>query len=177
MQKLAIPATCLTPHPCHLKPTNQTKSIDHRLPTNVVPPKPKPRIGQGRAGLRRKPRMAPPIKLPKPLQMPVAPKPTLTPRTVQPLTDSEIQSQQHKPAVLLPHIQQVPASPKHPLETKISHGIMPPYHEPFVRPPPRPPGVPYTRDNRKNLFDEDTDRKINFEENSPFPGGHNFKNI
>ena len=61
------------------------------------------------AGLRKKPRMAPPINLPKPLQMPVAPKPTLTPRTVPPLTESEVQSQagilphQHRPEVpLLP---------------------------------------------------------------------------
>ena len=46
-EKIAIPATCLTLPPHHLKPTNQTKSIDHRPPTNVVPPK--PRIGQGRS--------------------------------------------------------------------------------------------------------------------------------
>ena len=132
---------------------------------------PKPRIGQGRVGLRRKPRMAPPINLPKPLQTPVAPKPTLTPRTVQPLTDSEVQLHQHKLAAPLPPIQQVPTSQKQPLETKNSCRSMPPYHEPFVRPPPRPLNVPYTRDNRKDVFHEDTNRKIDFEEKPPFQEG------
>ena len=48
---------------------------------------------------------------------------------------------------------------------------MPPYHEPFVSLPSRPPDIPYTRDNRKDLFDEDMDMKIDFEENSPFQEG------
>ena len=48
---------------------------------------------------------------------------------------------------------------------------MSPYHEPFVRPPLRPPDIPYARDNRKDILDEDMDRKTDFEENSPFPGG------
>ena len=72
-------------------------------------------------------------------------------------------------------MQQVPTNPKQPLETKISCRIMPPYHEPFVRPPPRPPDIPYARDNRKDLLNEDTDRKIDFEENSHFQEGIIFK--
>ena len=93
-QKLATPDIHLTISPCHLKPTNQTELVDHRSPINAVPPKPKYRNGQGRAGIRRKPRMAPPITMPKPLQMSVAPIPTLAPRTVQPLANSEVQSQE-----------------------------------------------------------------------------------
>ena len=41
----------------------------------------------------------------------------------------------------------------------------------FVRPPPRFPDVPYTRDNWKDLFDDDMDRKIDFEEISSFQEG------
>ena len=46
-----------------------------------------------------------------------------------------------------------------------------PYHEPFVRPPPRPPDVTAMKDNRKDLSDIDMDRKIKFEENSPHQEG------
>ena len=171
-QKLTVPATCLPP--CHSRPTNQTHSKDQGLPTNDVPPIPKPRIGQGRAGIRRQPRIALPINIPKPLQTPEAPIPTHAPRTQQPLTDSEVQSQarilpqQHRPAAPLVPIQQVPTSQKQPSETTISHRTSPPYHEPFVRPPPRPPDVPCARDNRKDLSDEDMDREVDFEENSSF---------
>ena len=46
-----------------------------------------------------------------------------------------------------------------------------PYHEPFLRPPPRPPDETATEDNRKDLQDLDMDRKIEFEENSPHQEG------
>ena len=96
---------------------------------------------------------------------------------MQPLTNSKVQSQagtlpqQHRPAAPLPLIQQVPASQTQPLEPKIDCETIPPYLEPFIRPPPRPPDTPYARDNRKDLSSEDTDRKIDFEENSPFQEG------
>ena len=49
--------------PTHsIPPTNPTQPINKGLPTHPIP---KPRIGQGRAGLRRKIRTNQPIPLPK----------------------------------------------------------------------------------------------------------------
>ena len=47
---------------CGIPPTNQTQPVDKGPPTHPIP---KPRIGQGRAGLRRKNRTNQPIPLPK----------------------------------------------------------------------------------------------------------------
>ena len=71
---VAIPTTCPTPPMHHLRPTHQTQSTDQRLPTNVVPPIPKPRMGQGRAGISRKPNITPPIS------KPISPIPTPAPK-------------------------------------------------------------------------------------------------
>ena len=48
---------------------------------------------------------------------------------------------------------------------------MPPYPDPFLRPPPRPPDVTDLKDTRKDLLDLDMDRNIDFEENSPYQEG------
>ena len=47
----------------------------------------------------------------------------------------------------------------------------PPYCNPYVRPPPRPPDVTYLVDSQKDLLDTDIDRKVDIEENSPFQEG------
>ena len=136
---------------------------------------PKPRIGQGRAGIRRKPKVTPPI--PKTTQKPTLPMPVTTPKTVQPLTEPVTQSQdsilpQHYvPTAPHPLVSPAPASITQPIESIIDHRPIPPYHEPFVRPPPRPPDVTAMKDNRKDLSDIDTDRKTEFEENSPHQEG------
>ena len=57
-------------------------------------------------------------------------------------------------------IQPTPASTTQPLEPRIDHRPIPLYHEPFVRPPPRPPDVTAVKDSRKDLLDLDMDRKI-----------------
>ena len=62
------------PPTCHLRPIHHIPHTDQRLPTNALPPVPKPRIGQGRAGIRRKPQVASPI--PKVIQTPTLPMPT-----------------------------------------------------------------------------------------------------
>ena len=49
------PVECPTPPNCHLRPVHHTPHTDQRLPISTVPPIHKPRIGQGRAGIRRKP--------------------------------------------------------------------------------------------------------------------------
>ena len=50
-QRLVAPTMHPTPPPHHTRPMHQTQPIDQGLPTNVVPPIPKPKIGQGRAGI------------------------------------------------------------------------------------------------------------------------------
>ena len=68
--------TAITPvaHPIppshHLRPVHHSPSTDQRLTTNAVL-LPKPRVGQGRAGIRRKVKVTPPI--PKPIQTPNPP--------------------------------------------------------------------------------------------------------
>ena len=61
-------------------PTNKTLPIDKGLPMDNKPPIPKPRIGQGRAGIRRKARVILPIQTPAP------PIPTPSPRAVSTTT-------------------------------------------------------------------------------------------
>ena len=94
------------------------------------------------------------------------------PRTVLPLTEPVTQSQdsilpQHQvPTVTKPLIQPTPASITQPLEPRMDPRPIPPYHESFLRPPPRPPDVTAVKENRKDLQDLDMDRKNEFEENS-----------
>ena len=105
-KSVASPTACLTPPTHHSRPTHQTQSTDQKPPKSVVPPLPKPRIGQGRAGIRRKPKITQPIQ--KPIQTPTPPMPTPAPRTVQPLSEPITQSeestspQHHVPTVLPP---------------------------------------------------------------------------
>ena len=99
------------------------------------------------------------------------------PRTVLSLTEPGTQSQdsilpQHQvPTATKPLIQPTPASITQPLEARIDPRPIPPYHEPFLRPPPRPPDVTAVKDSRKDLQDLDMDSKIEFEENSSHQEG------
>ena len=135
----------------------------------------KPRIGQDRAGIRRKTKITLPI--PKTIQKPTLSMPVLTPRTAQPLTEPVAQSQEsilpqcQVPTALQPIVPPVPASITQPIESILDHRPILPYHEPFVRPPPRTPDVTAVKDNRKDLSDIDMDRNIEFEENSPHQEG------
>ena len=54
---------------------------------------------------------------------------------------------------------------------KIQHRPSPQYHDPYTRPPPRPPDVTDPLDSQKDLSDNDLDRNIDIEENSPFQEG------
>ena len=58
-----------------------------------------------------------------------------------------------------------------PIGPKIQHRPSPPYHDPYSRPPPRPPDVTNSIDSLKDLLDNDLDRKVDIEENSPFQEG------
>ena len=165
--------TCPTPPaPLHTRPTHHTQPMDQGLPKNVVQSIPKPRIGQG---IRRKPMVSLPI--PKPIQTPVHPIPTPSPRAVQSLPEPVVQSQErtlpqhHVPTVPVSIIQPTPASITQPVRPRVEHRSIPPYHEPLLRPPPRSPDATGVKDNRKDLLDLDTDRNIAFEENLPYQEG------
>ena len=54
---------------------------------------------------------------------------------------------------------------------KIQHRPSPPYYDPQARPPPRPPDITDPLDSQKDLLDNDSDQKIEIEENSPFQEG------
>ena len=84
-KSVAVPIACQIPLACHLRPTHHTPSTDQRPPTNAVPTLAKPRIGQGRAGIRRKPKVT--LSIPKPIQMPTPPISMPAPRTVQQLPE------------------------------------------------------------------------------------------
>ena len=66
-----------------MPPIDRTLPIDKGLHTVIKPPIPNPRIGQRRAGIRRKPRLIMPTQTP--IQRPAPPKPTPAPKSVQSL--------------------------------------------------------------------------------------------
>ena len=53
----------------------------------------------------------------------------------------------------------------------MQHRPSPPYHDPYARPPPRPPDVTNPTDSWQDLLDNDLDSNVDIEENSPFQEG------
>ena len=97
-------------------------------------------------------------------------------KTALPLPEPFIQSQvnvqpQHIPLPLSQHQQVDPTCIIQKIGPKIQHRPPPPYHDPYARPPPRPPDVTDPLDSWKDLLDNDSDRKLEIEENSPFQEG------
>ena len=125
--------------------------------------------------MRRKVRTNQPIPLPE--EMLAQPIQTPTPKEAPSLSEPIVQSQesvqpQHHIPIPLPHHQVVhPTCIMQPISPKIQHRPTPPYHNPYVRPPPRPPDVTNSIDNWKDLLDTDIDRNVDIEENSPFQEG------
>ena len=155
----------------NIPPTHTTQPINKGPPTHPIP---KPRIGHGRAGLRRKVKSSLPIASPHPL--PVQPITEHDLRTAMPLPEPTNQSQSHVQSQLWPR----QSSQHHPIDPtqipqqigpKIQHRPTPSYHDPFSRPPPKPPDISDPLDNWKDLLDNDSDRKLEIEENSPFQEG------
>ena len=73
-----------------------------------------------------------------------------------------------------------PLSQHHPIDSihipqrigpKIQHRPTPSYHDPYARPPPKPPDTSDPLDSWKDLLDNDLDRRIEIEENLPFQEG------
>ena len=159
--------------PMHsIPPTNVAQPVDKGPPTHPIP---KPRIGQGRAGLKRKIKTNQPIPLPK--WMLAQPIPTPAPKEALSLPESIVKSQenvQSQYCIPIPLPQHQPVDPTYiiqPLGPKIQHRQSPPYHNPCVRPPPRPPDVTNLIHSQKDLLETDLDRKVDIEENSPFQDG------
>ena len=93
-----------------------------------------------------------------------------------PLPESNTQSQvdalpQHVPIPLPQHQLVDPTCIIPWIGPKIQHRPSPPYHDPYARPPPRPPDVTDPIDSWKDLLDNDLDRNVDIEENSPFQEG------
>ena len=94
-------------------------------------------------------------------------------KTVMPLPELTGQSQ----SCIQPQIMPRPFSQHQPVDPmciiqqigpKIQHRPSPPYHDLYARPPPKPPDITNPLDSQKDLLDNDSDRKVEIEENSPF---------
>ena len=68
-------------------------------------------------------------------------------------------------------IQPTPADTTLLLKSRLETRPVPPYPQPFFRPPPRPPDETIIKDCWKDLQNFDLDRKVEFEENSPHQEG------
>ena len=97
-------------------------------------------------------------------------------RTVMPLPEPTNQLQSHVQSQILPR----PLSQHHPIDPthipqqigpKIQHRPTPSYPNPYAKPPPKPPDISDPLDSWKDLLDNDLDRKVEIEENSPFQEG------
>ena len=159
--------------PMHsIPPTTLTQPVDKGLPTHPIP---KPRIGQGRTGLKRNIRTNQPISSPKwmlaqPIQTP-APKKALS--LPEPTVHSQegVQPQHHMPIPLTQYQLVEPTCIMQPIGPKIQHRPSPLYHNLYARPPPRPSDVTNSIDSWKDLSKIDLDRKVDIEENAPFQEG------
>ena len=147
------------------------QTVNKGMPTHSIP---KPRIGQGRARLRRKVKEPQPIASPH--LLPAHPIMEQDSRTVVPLPEPTNQSQSHMQSQILPR----PLSQHHPIDPthnpqqigpKIQHRPTPSYHDPYTRPPLKPPNISDPLDSQKDLLDNDLDRKVEIEENLLFQEG------
>ena len=133
----------------HIKPGRQ------RLVSPLMdmrPPISKPRIGQGRAGIRRKARIVQPLKTP-------------APKVMQSLLETVAQSQE---TVQTEHKSTVQRDIRQPIGPRIETRQFPSYPDPILRLPPR---LLDLKEKRGDFSDLDTDRNIDFEENSPYQEG------
>ena len=159
----------------HMQPGKQKsfpiQTVNKGMPTHPIP---RPRIGHGRAGLRRK--VKAPLPIASPHLLPVQPITEHDSRTAVPLPEPTNQLQSHVQSQILPR----PLSQHHLIDPthipqqigpKIQHRPTPSYHDPYARPPPKPPDISDPLDGRKDLLDNDSDRKVEIEENSPFQEG------
>ena len=91
----------------------------------------------------------------------------------EPITQSQVNvhPQYHMPIPLPQHQLVDPTCIVQPIGPKIQHRPSPPYHDPYSRPPPRPPDITDPTDSWKDLLYNDLDRNVDIEEKSPFQEG------
>ena len=92
-------------------------------------------------------------------------------------SQKKMQPQYHIPIPLPQHQLVDPTCIIQPIGPKIQHRPSPPYHDLDARPPPRPSVITNSIDSWKDLLDTDLDRNVDIEENSPFPGRYNFRDL
>ena len=147
------------------------QTVNKEMPTHPIP---KPRIGQGRARPRRKVKGPQPITSPH--LLPAQPIVEHDSRTVMPFPEPSSQSQSHVQPQILPRSlsQHHLIDPTHipqQIGPKIQPRPTPSYPDPYARPPPKPPDISDPLDSWKDLLDNDSDRKVEIEENMPFQEG------
>ena len=143
------------------------QTVDKGLPTHPIP---RPRIGQGRARLRRKVKTVQAISSSH--LLPSQPITEHASRTVIPLPEPTDQSQSHvQPQIMSRSLSQHQLVDPTYIGPKIQHRPSPPYYDPYMRPPPKPPDKIDPLDSWKDLLESDSDRKVEIEENSPFQEG------
>ena len=148
-------------------PSLPIETADKGLPTQHTP---RPRIGQGRAKQRRKVKALHPISLPH--QLPIRPVTEHASKAVMLLPEPVDQSQSHIQPQIMPRplLQLQLVDPTY-IGPKIQHRLSSPYYDPYTRPPPKPPDIVDPLDSWKDLLENDSDRKVEIEENSPFQEG------
>ena len=139
----------------HVQPGKQKsfpiQTVNKGMPVHPIP---KPRIVQGRAGLRRK--VKAPLPIASPHSLPVQPITEHDSRTAVSLPEPTNQSQSHVQSQILPrqssqHHPIDPAQIPQPIGPKIQHRPTPSYHNPYSRPPPKPPDISDSLDSWKDL--------------------------
>ena len=133
----------------HIKPVGQrlvSPMMDIRHPIS------KPRIGQGKVGIKRK------VKI-------VLPQQTPTPEVTQSLPETVTQLQE---TVQTGHKSTAQTDIRQLIGPRIETRQMPFYHELILRLPSR---LPDLKEIRRDLLDLDMDRNIDFEENSAYQAG------
>ena len=108
--------------------------------------------------------LAQPIPTPAPKEVLSLPEPTVQ-------SQENVQPQHHIPIPLPQHQLVDPTCIIQPKGPKIQHRPSPLYHDPYARPPPKPPYVTNSIDSQKDLLETDLDRNVDIEENSPFQEG------
>ena len=156
----------------HMQPGKQKsfpiQTVNKGMPTSPIP---RPRIGQGRAGLRRK--VKAPLLIASPHPLPVQPIMDHNLRTAVPLPEPTNELQSHVQSQILPRqfSQHHPIDPAHipqQIGPKVQYRPTPSYCKPYARPPPKPPDISDPLDGWKDLLDNNSDRKVEIEENLPF---------
>ena len=89
--------------------------------------------------------------------MPVQPITEHASRTVMPLPKATGQSQSHVQPQIMPRpLSQHQLVDPMCIAPKMQHRPSPPYHDPYARPPPKPPDIINPLESWKNLFENDS---------------------